>query len=200
MNRVRKIVFVLSLLTTVCANASSISLEAYNTLIKAPTHPDLKQKLICEREAFYIKKNPQECTKAAEMFLKSKKNLKAGYRFEFYGKSEDRLKVTMPNLFKQTDREFIDQSIADSYSYAAEIHNVLSQHEAEVKMYEKALEYKPNYSFIHFILGRAYFLGKGVGVNKIKSYKHWKIAAKQGFEGAQNGLDILCKESPWACK
>lgn len=48
-----------------------------------------------------------------------------------------------------------------------------------------------------------YFAGKGVEKNKYKTYEHFSIAAKQGDEiaqVAQNYLDTLCRESPWACK
>ena len=36
--------------------------------------------------------------------------------------------------------------------------------------------------------------------DKIKSYQYFIKAAKLGDTQAQKNLDILCKESPWACK
>lgn len=45
-----------------------------------------------------------------------------------------------------------------------------------------------------------YYNGKGVKVNKTKAYELWLKEAKQRNSGAQRGLDILCKESPWVCK
>lgn len=45
-----------------------------------------------------------------------------------------------------------------------------------------------------------YYMGQGVKKDKIKSYQYLLKAAKQGDSKAQNNLDILCKNSPWACK
>ena len=49
-------------------------------------------------------------------------------------------------------------------------------------------------------LGVKYHKGKGVPLNKIKAYELYLQAARQGNENAQRNLDILCKDSPWACK
>ena len=49
-------------------------------------------------------------------------------------------------------------------------------------------------------LGFLYVKGKGVPLNKIKAYQYWMKAARLGSTEAQHNLDILCKESPWACK
>jgi len=38
------------------------------------------------------------------------------------------------------------------------------------------------------------------GGYKIKAYQYWMKAARLGSTEAQHNLDILCKESPWACK
>ena len=45
-----------------------------------------------------------------------------------------------------------------------------------------------------------YYYGHGVNVDKFKTYELWLKAAKQGNSNAQGNLDILCKQSPWACK
>jgi TPR repeat protein len=45
-----------------------------------------------------------------------------------------------------------------------------------------------------------YAMGQGAKQDKIKSYQYWMKAAKQGNKTAQNNLDILCQQSPWACK
>lgn len=42
--------------------------------------------------------------------------------------------------------------------------------------------------------------GHGVKVEKLKSYQEYMKGAKMGNPDAQNNLDALCKESPWACK
>ena len=49
-------------------------------------------------------------------------------------------------------------------------------------------------------LGALYVKGLGVPLNKIKAYQYWMKAARQGDAKAQHNLDILCRESPWACK
>ncbi|MDY0121874.1 MAG: tetratricopeptide repeat protein [Sulfurimonas sp.] len=162
------------------------------------THPDFKQVMICEGEA----KNPNECLKAVEMLLKSKKNVTdfSTYRFDFYTIDAERAKRALPERYKQTDEEFIDEMIAQSYLFAGIIYFNLGQPEIGVEMYQKALEYDPKHSDANANLGVAYLLGKGIEKNKIQAYKHWMIAAKQGNSQSQNNLDVLCRESPWACK
>ena len=36
--------------------------------------------------------------------------------------------------------------------------------------------------------------------NKLNAYKYWMKAAKLGDIQSQKNLDIMCKQSPWACK
>ena len=36
--------------------------------------------------------------------------------------------------------------------------------------------------------------------DKINAYKYFMKSAKNGYKPAQKHLDIVCKESPWACK
>jgi len=36
--------------------------------------------------------------------------------------------------------------------------------------------------------------------DKLNAYKYWMISGKYGDKEAQKNLDIMCKESPWACK
>ncbi len=49
-------------------------------------------------------------------------------------------------------------------------------------------------------IGVMYMYGYGVKQDKIKAYQWYMKAAKQGFKTAQENLDLLCKNSPWACK
>ena len=49
-------------------------------------------------------------------------------------------------------------------------------------------------------VGMAYKEGDGISKNKIKAYEWFLKSAGQGNEEAQNMLDRLCRESPWACK
>jgi TPR repeat protein len=49
-------------------------------------------------------------------------------------------------------------------------------------------------------IGYCYSNGKGVKKDAIKAYTAYMKAAKQGDSTAQHNLDVLCKESPWACK
>jgi TPR repeat protein len=50
------------------------------------------------------------------------------------------------------------------------------------------------------LLGLFYWTGTVVPLDKIKAYNLLMKASKQGDEVSQKSLDILCKESPWACK
>jgi len=82
-------------------------------------------------------------------------------------------------------------------------------------MYHKGLRVKQNYTKAVILFKKAcdgghawgcynvgvmYYYGLGVPLNKIKVYQYWMKAAKQGDAEAQRNLDILCRESPWACR
>jgi hypothetical protein len=49
-------------------------------------------------------------------------------------------------------------------------------------------------------LGVMFYDGDELNQDKIKAYHYFLLAAKQGNLTAQDNLDILCKESPWACQ
>ena len=183
-------------------NLGAITLEESAKQISDAKHQDFKQVMICEREAMFIEKNPQECLKAVDMLLKSKKNLKStpNYRLDYFGVSEEIMKLLTPDDYKKTNKEFIDEYIAESYVNAGVVYVALNQNEKKIEMYKKALEYIPNDKQLNFNLGIDYYLGQGVAVNKIKAYEHWRVAAREGDKSAQKNLDILCRESPWACK
>jgi TPR repeat protein len=72
----------------------------------------------------------------------------------------------------------------------------------KAKSYNKALEcYKQERSSESInAIGIMYKYGNGVKMDKIKAYHTYLKAAKMGNEHSQVNLDILCKESPWACK
>lgn len=179
-------------------------LETFNKNITEAKHPDLKQMLRCEREAAFIKKNPQECLKAADLFLASRKKVTSTthYRVGFYNSewSIIDLKIYLPETANKTDKEFIDEFVASSYWNAGVIYSNLGEHEKEVKMYKKCLEFDSKHSYAYNTLGFIYATGQGVKMDKYKAYEYYTTAAKLGNEHAQNNLDILCKESPWACK
>lgn len=50
------------------------------------------------------------------------------------------------------------------------------------------------------MLGLIYFKGEGTPENKLLAYKLWVDSAKGGNYIAQRNLDMLCNDSPWACK
>ncbi len=86
----------------------------------------------------------------------------------------------------------------------ATLHYELSQYKNAFLYYMKAddvnfCKYQEDCSNSYSI-GLMYHLGKGVRQNKTKAYKFYLEADKKGLFSAQNNLDILCKESPWACK
>jgi TPR repeat protein len=49
-------------------------------------------------------------------------------------------------------------------------------------------------------IGYMYNTGQGGKKDKIKAYKYYMESAKLSNKDAQNNLDILCSESPWACR
>ncbi len=75
-------------------------------------------------------------------------------------------------------------------------------HKKAFKMYK--LSYDAGYgkysSSVMTKIGYFYWQGWGIETNKILAYKYFLEGAKAGNQNAQGNLDILCKESPWACK
>lgn len=63
--------------------------------------------------------------------------------------------------------------------------------------YEQAAHYGDRNALYN--LGVIYAKGTEVEKNKIKAFRFWVEAAKRSHVQAQDSLDILCKESPWAC-
>jgi len=50
------------------------------------------------------------------------------------------------------------------------------------------------------MLGLFYYGTEGLEQNKIMAYEWLLKAARNGNENAQELLDMLCSNSPWACK
>ena len=67
-----------------------------------------------------------------------------------------------------------------------------------LELFEKSAEQGNDSGQYH--LGLMYLSGKGVPQDKIKAYEWYMKSARQGNTKAQDALDILCKESSWACK
>ena len=78
------------------------------------------------------------------------------------------------------------------------VQGVKQNYKKAIELYQKAVD--QGYSAAQTNLGTIYVMGRGVKKDKIKAYQYWIKSAKEGDTTAQNNLDILCKESPWACK
>lgn len=159
----------------VAASLSGTTLEDADRYIAEEKNPAEKQNFICEREALFILKDPTLCIKAAQISLQEYQSKRIKFR------SYEEYRAIM-------------------YSNAGFIYAKIGDDTNKIKMYKKALEISPNNDLANLNFGVAYYFGKGVETNKIKAYEHLRVAAKQGNEQAQKNLDILCKESPWACK
>ncbi len=112
-----------------------------------------------------------------------------------------------PNIcIKATKMKGIDKrNLGENYYNAG----ILYTFGEKYKDYKKALKmYKLSYdtgyskyeSGVISKIGYFYWKGWGVKTNKILAYKYFLEGAKIGNQNAQINLDILCKESPWACK
>jgi len=120
--------------------------------------------------------------------------------------------MLVQNGFADTDEEF-DESIASTSSQvqkqALRCEKEANNHAKDGNIQEcvkavKLLEALPNsnpnkryLSSISYNTGQMYFFGQD---NKIKAYEYWYKAAKYGHKDAQNNLNLLCKQYPWACK
>lgn len=118
----------------------------------------------------------------------------------------------------------IDEAII-SYKKGAELNDYLSMaslgilykdtetlrdYKKAAYWYEKSIQSDKYDVNSRIALGLIYYDGGyGVTQNKIKSYKYWKECASLDeskvlvvslISSCQNNLDILCKESPWACQ
>ena len=124
----------------------------------------------------FIFKDPKLCIKAAQISLKEyqSRGINSYSSYEEYS--------------------------AAMYSNAGDIYNRIEDITNAVKMFKKVVEFSPNHLAANYNLGVAYYYGDGIETNKIKAYEHWRVAAQQGNQEAQKNLDILCKNSPWACK
>lgn len=75
---------------------------------------------------------------------------------------------------------------------------VEQNYQEALKWYKKAAE--QGYADAQIILGSMHYVGQGVEQDKVMAFEWWSKAARQGNEAAQKCLDMLCAESPWACK
>lgn len=158
-----------------------VTLAEYSRLIENEKIPWIKQVLICERDTELNPKyaDANVCLKAADMVLALKGK-----------KLSDHEKIVV--------RDGIEKSTGIYFFHAGVIYGAQGDKKNEVIMYEKAIEYKVKNAFYN--LGISYYYGEGVAKNHIKAYEHFKEALKLGYADAQNSIEIVCKESPWACK
>ena len=66
------------------------------------------------------------------------------------------------------------------------------------KYFEKSCEAKTAQGCYN--AGVGYYNGKRIKKNYVKSYQYLDKASKLGDEKAQQNLNMLCQNNPWACK
>ncbi|MFA6138421.1 MAG: tetratricopeptide repeat protein [Sulfurimonas sp.] len=172
---------ILAVLIFISSSIFAISPEEYKDILKEKKFPWLNQSAICELVANTNAGNGDvnECLKAADMILALK------------GKKLD------ANALKFIP-DGIEKYAAKSFYNAGVMYGAHRDYKNEIIMYEKAAE--QNYPDAIFNLGIAYGTGKGVPKNPTKAYQYFKEASALGDESAQNAIEIICGESPWACK
>ena len=108
-----------------------------------------------------------------------------------------------------TDRDSEDEFIqkaeqgdaAAQYALGTKYKNgqgVEQNYQEALKWYTKSAD--QGFADAQVILGAMYYAGQGVGQDKVMAFAWWSKAALQGNEAAQKSLNMLCAESPWACK
>ena len=171
----KKLLLVMLLVKSIFASTE----EDYNSLISSTNDLLMKQILKCEKEIRLHKDygSPEVCIKAAEMYSKEKK-LSAEQK-RFFG---------------------------EAYFNAAAMYEFgkgnIDYKKAE-EMYQKSIDAGScefNQCAVKLNLGIMYFTGVGGETNHIKSYKLFKSALKHGSSNAQMALEIICTDTPWACK
>jgi len=150
----------------------------YDTAIQNEKNPLVKQTLKCEKEATNHKDygNPQICIDSANLY-EAKKTLSNNEKSD-YGEAYNNAGIMY--TFGKNNKDYIQA----------------------YKMFLKAynIGYRESHPDVMVKLGYFNDNGKGTKQNKILAYKYYFEAAKLGNIPAQNNLDILCKESSWACK
>lgn len=183
------------------------SLEEHNEHIKIETDPVLMQWILCDREYLYIKKNPQECIKAAEMILSlvgKKTTERQQGAFLINGVYKESYQRTVNEQKKISTEEIIkivlEKKAASLFNSAGVIYGYIGDHKNEVKMFEKSLQFDENNDLALGNLGYAYYDGSGVVENPIKAYQYLHKSAALGNVQVQENLNIICSTKPWACK
>ena len=181
---------------------------------RAPT-PELKAGAICEKVSNYERKsaNPQLCIDAAKKMEKAQFNdlwfdiaeaqfLIENRSFKWISKEDTRKKVK--NYFLQIEKPSL---IENSYFNAALMYYARGSRKRAFELFQKAynimikLPSRYQNPSLYNILGAYYQYGwGGITKNKIKAYKLFRKAAKMGYSLAEENLDRLCTDSPWACK
>ena len=175
MKNIIKLVSIFFLLIT--TNIYALTLETMDRAIINSSEP-MKQSFKCQREVKWFKKNgnPEICIKASKAYSK----------------------IYNPNNEEKEElgRGYYNAGIM--YTFGEKY----KDYKKAFKMYK--LSYESGYgeysSSVMTKIGYFYRNGWGVDTNKILAYKYYLEAAKAGNQNAQGNLDLLCKESPWACK
>ncbi len=107
-------------------------------------------------------------------------------------------------------KNYFDKSVSTSFGISARDYYILGEiyyHgwgiEKNIKEANKYYKMFLDNNFLfdnYYELGNMYYNGKGVEKDKIKAYQNLRRAAVNSNLKAQNLLDKLCSESPWACK
>lgn len=133
-------------------------------------------------------------------------HLSQHYRGTPYGKEKNLQKAFELNLKgAKLGSESAQFGVADDYNLGT---GTTKNQQKAVYWYKKAIE--QNHTSSMYNIGLIYYWGKGnVAMDKKLTYKYWMKCAEskeseknnpQAKKSCQKGLDILCKESPWACK
>jgi len=138
--------------------------------------------LLCASDAQYYKTentNPEQCIEAANRILKGE---------DLGVLSEDR-------------KTYLGESYFNAgIIYQFKLHNHKKALESYLKAYNVGYCDKDNCS-VGRNIGYYYATGEGgTPLDKIKAYQYFLESAKYGNAGSQKNLDVMCKESPWACK
>jgi len=186
---------------------SASSLKEMNENINGTNDLILKQLYICEREVIYNKEsaNPNDCIKSAKQHLslaKPSKEMAGMITYEYYNpKDPSSYAVPGSQIFEIALEKYKNKYAAEAYFNAGIIYQFgVKYHDINKAAEMYKLGAKLGNRTAQLNLGFSYYLGKGIEKNKISAYKWWLKSAKKGSEKAQNMLDILCQESPWACK
>ena len=135
-----------------------------------------------------------------KQYMEQCMNYDVGYKKALQGCEKEINFLLLKNELTLHEKSLLGKSYMLKGTWLGKLGKEKEKFEYYMKSYNVGYCAEYNQCIIGGIIGYQYDLGIGVKQNKIKAYQFYLKSAKFGSKQSQNNLDILCRESPWACK